>query len=1587
MDIVQTNGSELKDTHSDEGAAELFTSSNHLMEEERKSQFESITTDNRDINDNTVRDKCKQSLINSVSENATCRINVVNETKSIVADMHCTTNGYGKSNHLYTSSHGNPSITLPWNERTSEGTFGKTQPHRLLNNQRHPGKSYTELEANGDESNQHKYKPTGDNAHFYNKSVSAGYRFMSPSMDRHVNIGGDGSRPMIDTTSTQIAGDVCFNAKNDSVKNVESWQKNVHAIGVPWISPNNTSLNAHRPSLMENPTPNYPIDNHYSDQSKMKEVVGMCKSPADNEFTMDPNIIKPYVNKRSKMYVNSPDFSKKSPTVPMIPCWTTQSNEYIAGVEGVLRSSAKLSAHGVDEYKQVPTQIMSNLKVEAPDFNGMLLPDAQADPTCRTDKHGSIPTFHCGKEMILNQDNFHVLRKELNYIEDLQLKHPLKYNQTTIKPTQIHNDVPSKPMNYELQRKEVSGQFQKLYVNSPEFSTKNFAVRKPATSGHQDVNQGLEKPYIAQIQKMPMEDVLSLKSVNRSIGTNILPPNRHPTPIEINDPGKLQRPPSFAFPTDTPTSVTKPYSQGSMARDNIYSKSDHLSISPFQCQQMNILARTTQRVNNNSLCVPSQRIELESVNIQMQASTKLISTQTKRLDSSTKMTGPTMHKMVYNCCGDISSRPPHYPPHMKDFVNRMPRSLSPLILPQKVLSSVQQDSGCDCGPQYTMNSKSDWADKGVGSLRNYRSQNKNGMFESGLGSQNIAQPQVLVTQQNTVKLPVSNLPKFRDILISDPSYAINMKNSNLNQRPACPQVMIPAHDLKRESPLDLSVKTVKTSADSTGCCQEPFSLMMNPIKPNNSLKVNYVPNFDQSRQFHGTNTQLYDVSPQNKVAAKPSVLNTSSDIANTQGNVLHTASTLGSELSSLEFIPEIVEHIPKFRESPLFENSDGYQSSAYSKYNANSLVMPRFCDPTQRGERIRHTDVTHFSLGQPYILKSLEIDDLDNALMTRNRLDDTKKTHSITSIQRPLVLAKESISNSGFPMCTVVDCAKKEQDLPQVSSQLQINTNVNGIPQETGLKECNDTTGPLNVHNLQTSSMFSANMGLSSNKMPIEKTQNQSGFRQEYIQNVPISNPTTNRILPLPSFPSEAFGNDLEASADKALRNHSANKDVIFKLKSTIEEKLNQKRIQKIESDVQQNRADSVSNIARFRTKGELKGFLGPSDKIQNQNIESTGDWNSMGLVVDPPPENVFASGFNVNDWGSTCNDFVQQLQTGKKRPKRKLFIQKSSEIFESNNVPGHRDVTHAKESLVPRHVIENASKVVECPVSSSDDNQPLVMIKKRRLQMAMPTPTYGDVNTGADNTQEIGISCTKDLKKKRLLHEKRHAARFINATSSEDETDEQSKLIRRKRNLGKLQTRLRQRIFRKSKSAATSCHNIKETEHKCLGLSDNESCLKRSPSDRDNEVPKHIDTSIAVSGSNRMVYKRTKSSPSPQKGVGCATGPDPLNKGHKSRRVGALKGKIPSAKFTHEEHMTRFRKKQKLAEEKATRLVLRNDKVVGQNQIVGVPNKHKPNSNTTVTEKLDSKSSINHNTSSNDEESPKCQSFRIKRGNIIGTR
>ncbi|XP_055611402.1 mucin-17-like [Uranotaenia lowii] len=476
---------------------------------------------------------------------------------------------------------------------------------------------------------------------------------------------------------------------------------------------------------------------------------------------------------------------------------------------------------------------------------------------------------------------------------------------------------------------------------------------------------------------------------------------------------------------------------------------------------------------------------------------------------------------------------------------------------------------------------------------------------------------------------------------------------------------------------------------------------------------------------------------------------------------------------------------------------------------------------------------------------------------------------------------------------------------------------------------------------------------------------------------------------------------------------------VISKLRNSLEQKerINQLRKQTSSEMSEEDQSKPIDlPPSHFRSKGAMKAytpipafdapnntqnqqpFLGgqqapPSAAAPQQPIAPSPkpmkpeplDSTPKEPKTEQPPENEGPSAFDILDWGSACNEFVEQLQTGKKRGRRKKgFGMKRdnepglTETFR-NDLPG---VSSSAISEVPQEVLQSASQEMQDLGSSSDEDKPLLLLKQQPFD---PIEDVKDVHSNAilmSTKEKLSEKIARNMREKQRLElEQKLEAKLGRSSSSEDESDAKRIVQRSKMRARKLRNRLsvplkfsdintdeedeeeeeeenqakdlrkRKRLIQTSSESEaetpikkpTRCQSQVKQENGADMSSDEEDPKSQSPrkNEKTPEIKNEPENRAIHSDSDsnqRKTEERTSGKKTNQAAAAHSSGSD-SEKSETSEKKEAIKRGRRKAKVLVSESeeslesmetMTRSKRKLELEKQRSNSKVLRNDKVVG---------------------------------------------------------
>lgn len=385
-----------------------------------------------------------------------------------------------------------------------------------------------------------------------------------------------------------------------------------------------------------------------------------------------------------------------------------------------------------------------------------------------------------------------------------------------------------------------------------------------------------------------------------------------------------------------------------------------------------------------------------------------------------------------------------------------------------------------------------------------------------------------------------------------------------------------------------------------------------------------------------------------------------------------------------------------------------------------------------------------------------------------------------------------------------------------------------------------------------------------------------------------------------------------------------ADQSTILKLKTNLELKEQKKLIiskSEPNDDHEQARKKDLSPRL-FRTKGELKGFI---------PLPTSADVKTVSPAPPAAP-----SAFDMLDWGSACNDFVQQLETGKKRSSTKKraanpsIADKKTEDKPANDIPG--TTTLSLSSEVPKEIVKSINKSVEN--SSSDEDKPL-------LELVANTQNNGDdlKKSHTSVVEKISEKISRNMREKqRLQLEQKHAARLGEPSSSENETETRRpartairvRRLRKRAALGIKKTDEEPSVEEEEEEEETEEELAEKRRHKKStskldDLTSSEDERKKKKLDDKKSDPKQTKSSKRTSATKQDSTKKQENSSESSESDETKVAKPLTTKSIKKPKDVDLSIKI----LLEEETMTRSKRKLEIEKKQLNSKVLRNEKIV----------------------------------------------------------
>uniref|UniRef100_A0A336MNU7 CSON003597 protein n=1 Tax=Culicoides sonorensis TaxID=179676 RepID=A0A336MNU7_CULSO len=433
---------------------------------------------------------------------------------------------------------------------------------------------------------------------------------------------------------------------------------------------------------------------------------------------------------------------------------------------------------------------------------------------------------------------------------------------------------------------------------------------------------------------------------------------------------------------------------------------------------------------------------------------------------------------------------------------------------------------------------------------------------------------------------------------------------------------------------------------------------------------------------------------------------------------------------------------------------------------------------------------------------------------------------------------------------------------------------------------------------------------------------------------IPRENHSSPNIVIEPKVVPPHSGSPGGSSAINASKGADIN--TINKLRTSIEQKeierqrlMMKKQNSSEMSEDDNNKADIASILAaRIRTKGELKGFT-PVPVIETPRKESPVEIPKD--PIEPPADIEGTTPFDVMDWGNACNDFVDQLQTGKKRGRRKRPLKEVDRKDIKIDPYTNTNANAENLSNVPVEVLKSIQETGALS-NSSDEDKPLKLLRQQSTPECKDEDSLGprkgsETCSSAIKCGALGERTSQSLRKKqRLVLEQKIAARIGTGSSSDTEPEDKPSVRTKKR---KLRTR--------------SSLGMKESEKSNNERSDTKQNKTDDESSSDEKITKTIsqlDGSSDSDNQDKSSRKRLSSrnrSHVDNKSKHSEHSESERRKSLSKSKSSKSKSKNSDSESQKEETMTRSKRKLEMEKKISNSKVLRNDKIV-QNKTVKKP-------------------------------------------------
>lgn len=703
--------------------------------------------------------------------------------------------------------------------------------------------------------------------------------------------------------------------------------------------------------------------------------------------------------------------------------------------------------------------------------------------------------------------------------------------------------------------------------------------------------------------------------------------------------------------------------------------------------------------------------------------------------------------------------------------------------------------------------------------------------------------------------------------------------------------------VKKESPLDLSVKTVKTKADSTGCDQDKKSMEAK------SLKIEFNPDFSRAAVAPPAPVNF----SMNKM--RPAVINTSKshEISYQNESDMKTAPYFPSAIASYENSPRILSNsstISQDHGKPLISkiepvnglnvpHSPFFQPPQSSSSSSPHPIPPQLekRPPLQFKEEMfskktptpYRKPFSRISLEEERKLDRMYVEQMLHGKGAGREPPPPPPSHRFPHkhpLDRPVEMSRmmppKAFVEPLQPKDQFIPITKPQQHLPPIH-HYQNHVIPSDFSKEIIERQFVNSETRLEPVILHSSPPIPYHQNIT------VKTETEKFVDENIAKVTSVITKSTTNITVSPTTSTHEPGNSIHRGAEES---------TILKLKTNLEQKkimLSKNEVSEYQEQMQtatttpapsmmstnENNNAAVVSPRQFRTKGELKGFVQPNESI------------------------------NLLDWGNACHGFMQQLETGGKSS------------------------TNSKKKRPLKSTNENKT------LTSDDEDKPLVKLFKKEDDESITTAT-ATVTSAEGNSRQF-------REMQRIELERRIAARLGNPSSSESESELKKSSIRTKRRIRKLRKREtlgmkktdEEQTFEEIESDVATLNHVKPSKHSKLDnlTSSDEDETGENAADPTSKRKKECQERRSSRSSVSNSGKKKEAPRNPQTTSSGASKTPTSKTSSESKPANDLKQLGISSELgnliNEGETMTRSKRKLEIEKKLSNSKVLRNDKVV----------------------------------------------------------